>query len=55
MLRCWLGEVGECVGRGIWRTEWGVGMGVVDTDIPRSEAGVGRFWEGPLLETVRVA
>lgn len=42
MLRCWRGDVGERVGSGIWRTEWGVGIGSVETDMPLS-AGPGRF------------
>jgi hypothetical protein len=42
MLRFWLGEVGECCGRGIWRTERGVGIGSVETDMPLSLAA-GRF------------
>jgi len=45
MLRCWLGEVEECCGRGMWRTDRGVGMGSVETDMPLSEAA-GRDWEG---------
>lgn len=53
MLRLWLGDVGECEGSGMCRTEWGVGMGSVETDMPRSEAegrfGTGEaFVEGPL-------
>lgn len=46
MLRCWLGEVGECRGNGIWRTERGVGIGSVETDMPLS------FAEGRLGEAV---
>jgi hypothetical protein len=46
MLRCWLGEVGECDGKGIWRTEWGVGIGVVDTDIPGPYGSDGPEEEG---------
>lgn len=38
MLRFCEGDVGECEGRGIWRTDIGVGMGVVETDMPRSVA-----------------
>lgn len=44
MLRCWLGEVRECCGNGIWRTERGVGIGSVETDMPLS------FAEGRLGE-----
>jgi hypothetical protein len=38
MLRLKLGEVAECCGKGIWRTDRGVGMGSVETDIPLSFA-----------------
>jgi hypothetical protein len=56
MLRYWLGEVGEWDGSGMWRTEWGVGIGVVETDIPRSDDGVGRVWvEAALPLTARDA
>ena len=50
MLRCWLGDVGECEGRGMWRTECGVGIGVVDTDIPGPEEGGRRLVDGVLLD-----
>jgi hypothetical protein len=53
MLRLKLGEVAECCGNGMWRTDRGVGMGSVETDMPLSFAA-GRLGD-VALETSGVA
>jgi hypothetical protein len=50
MLRFWLGDVGECSGKGMWRTDRGVGIGSVDTDMPLSLAP-GRLGDAALEDS----